>query len=188
MSRQKFKARDRITQKMTRDGLVERNESTGEDNRISKRDADFDLRGIKPEHDTYSQVGNRTDIKLNDRSGSTHQLHHRQHQGAETENSTRHVESARHEPSVYNAPEPLRHEASKYNPSEPQRYEARADMGRNNAEPAANLIPGSSTTTGESPNSQGYVGKGQEQEYTHQRKVGPERSKQHYEREDCPTE
>jgi len=54
MSREKFKARERVTQKMTRDGLVERNESTGGENRISKRDADFDIRGVKPEVESRS--------------------------------------------------------------------------------------------------------------------------------------
>ena len=45
MSRQKHKARDRITQKMTRDGLVERNETTGKINSVSGREAEFDLHG-----------------------------------------------------------------------------------------------------------------------------------------------
>lgn len=56
--RKKMKARDRITMKNTRDGLVERNAATGEDIRISKRETDFDLRGEKPERETLSQVGN----------------------------------------------------------------------------------------------------------------------------------
>jgi murein DD-endopeptidase MepM/ murein hydrolase activator NlpD len=59
MSRsKKMKARDRITLKNTRDGLVERNAATGEDKRISKREIDFDLRGETPERETYSQLGN----------------------------------------------------------------------------------------------------------------------------------
>ena len=49
MSRRKIKARDRITQKMTRDGLVERNETTGEVNSVSGREAELDLRGETPE-------------------------------------------------------------------------------------------------------------------------------------------
>jgi len=59
MSRDKFKARGRVTQKMTRDGLVERNESTGGENRISKRDADFDIRGVKTDETIYSRTGGR---------------------------------------------------------------------------------------------------------------------------------
>src|SRR5438132_6648631 len=58
----------------------------------------------------------------------------------------------------------------------------------NNAKPPTNLIPGSPTTTAESPNTQGQEGKVQEQEYTHQGKVGSERSKEHQASEDCPTE
>jgi len=38
-----YKARERITQKMTRDGLVERNETTGVENRVSKRVAESSL-------------------------------------------------------------------------------------------------------------------------------------------------
>ena len=59
MSRHKAKARDRTTLKNTRDGLVERNETTGEDTRLSKREADLDLRGGTPERETFSQVGKR---------------------------------------------------------------------------------------------------------------------------------
>jgi murein DD-endopeptidase MepM/ murein hydrolase activator NlpD len=59
MSRRKnLKARDKITLKNTRDGLIERNATTGEDIRISKRETDFDLRGEKPMNETYSQLGN----------------------------------------------------------------------------------------------------------------------------------
>lgn len=54
--RKKIKARDRITIKNTRDGLIERNAVTGEDKRISKREAGFDLRGDTLERETYSQL------------------------------------------------------------------------------------------------------------------------------------
>lgn len=39
-----FKAREKRTHKMTRDGLIERNEVTGEESRISSREQDFKLR------------------------------------------------------------------------------------------------------------------------------------------------
>ena len=39
-----FRAKDKKTHKMTRDGLVERNEATGEESRISQRGQDFQLR------------------------------------------------------------------------------------------------------------------------------------------------
>jgi hypothetical protein len=45
MSRRKVKARDKVTIKNTRDGIVERNESTGADVQISTREETFDLRG-----------------------------------------------------------------------------------------------------------------------------------------------
>lgn len=41
---ERFKARDKKTHKMTRDGLVERNAATGEESRISQRGQDFRLR------------------------------------------------------------------------------------------------------------------------------------------------
>jgi hypothetical protein len=63
MSRRKLKARDKVMQKMSRDGLVERNAVTGEDTRISKREKVIDLlestqgRGAHAARLTYSQVG-----------------------------------------------------------------------------------------------------------------------------------
>ena len=47
MSRKKLKARDKQTRKMTKDGLIERNVTTGEDTLISSREADIDLRGYR---------------------------------------------------------------------------------------------------------------------------------------------
>jgi hypothetical protein len=56
MSRkQKHKARGRVTTKMSRDGLVERNEATGEDIRVSKRDVELDLRVGRQESGTLFQ-------------------------------------------------------------------------------------------------------------------------------------
>ena len=58
MSSRKFKARDRATLKNTRGGLVERNETTGAEIPIGKREAELDLRGGgTAEHETFSQVG-----------------------------------------------------------------------------------------------------------------------------------
>jgi len=42
---QKFTARDKTTQKMTKDGLIEQNAVSGESTRISNRQTDIDLRG-----------------------------------------------------------------------------------------------------------------------------------------------
>ena len=39
---QQFKAKDKITQKMTRDGVVETNKATGEQTRTSSREAETD--------------------------------------------------------------------------------------------------------------------------------------------------
>ncbi|GHU36140.1 hypothetical protein FACS1894105_06010 [Clostridia bacterium] len=56
MSRKRLKARDKVTLKNSRDGAVERNLTSGEDTRISKRTVDYDLRG-GAERDSFSQVG-----------------------------------------------------------------------------------------------------------------------------------
>jgi hypothetical protein len=45
MSRNKLQARDKLALKMTKDGLVERNVSTGANTRISSREVSHDLRG-----------------------------------------------------------------------------------------------------------------------------------------------
>lgn len=42
MSLQQFKAKDKITQKMTRDGVVETNKATGEQTRTSSRETETD--------------------------------------------------------------------------------------------------------------------------------------------------
>jgi murein DD-endopeptidase MepM/ murein hydrolase activator NlpD len=46
--------------KNTRDGLGERSAAAGEDIRVSKREADFDLRGERPEREALSRVGKRS--------------------------------------------------------------------------------------------------------------------------------
>jgi len=71
MSRKKYKKRDKVTQKMSRGGLVQRNEATGEDIRVSKRDMNYDFRSDTPTSEAFeidaevkrksslSQVGTR---------------------------------------------------------------------------------------------------------------------------------
>jgi len=86
MSRHKLKARDKITQKMSRDGLVERNETTNEDIRVSRREADFDIRGDTPKQKALSQVGTRSNDKTNSRKKSAH----RQSEAIRTETSETH--------------------------------------------------------------------------------------------------
>lgn len=44
MRGKEFRARDKKVQKLTRDGLVERNQATGEESRISQRTADISFR------------------------------------------------------------------------------------------------------------------------------------------------
>jgi murein DD-endopeptidase MepM/ murein hydrolase activator NlpD len=63
MSRKRAKSRDKITVKMSRDGAVERNLTSGEDTRISKRSADFDLLGEQSERVGFSQVGKSSKSK-----------------------------------------------------------------------------------------------------------------------------
>ena len=67
MSRRRLKARDRITQKMSKNGLIERNNTTKEDIRVSKREADFNIQGDTPENLTLSQHGIRSNIKIKSR-------------------------------------------------------------------------------------------------------------------------
>ena len=43
MARQKLKAKDKKTQKITRNGLVEKNQETGKQNNISNKVSDFSL-------------------------------------------------------------------------------------------------------------------------------------------------
>jgi murein DD-endopeptidase MepM/ murein hydrolase activator NlpD len=50
-AKHKLKARDKVTQKISRDGLVECNAETGEAVRVSKRETSLDLRGGKSEHE-----------------------------------------------------------------------------------------------------------------------------------------
>ena len=48
-----FRARDKKTHKMTRDGLVERNETTGEEQRVSQRRQDFQMRQPQAEQPSF---------------------------------------------------------------------------------------------------------------------------------------
>ena len=57
------KARDKITLKMSKDGASERNLTSGEDTRVSKRSADFDLRGDSAEYEPFSQMGKSSKSK-----------------------------------------------------------------------------------------------------------------------------
>jgi murein DD-endopeptidase MepM/ murein hydrolase activator NlpD len=57
MSKHRHEARGRVTQKLTRDGLVERNAATGAEEHIGKRSSDFDIRGEKSADHDLSQVG-----------------------------------------------------------------------------------------------------------------------------------
>ena len=43
-----YKPRDKITQKMSRDGLTEQNQTTGETERISRREQDADFQSPNP--------------------------------------------------------------------------------------------------------------------------------------------
>lgn len=71
MSRRRLKARDKITQKISRDGLILKNESTGENQCISNRGAEFDLKSGLKDKTTYSQVGNRSIKKTNSQKRRT---------------------------------------------------------------------------------------------------------------------
>ena len=58
-----MKTRGRITQKMSRDGLVEHNSVTGENKIISKREAEINLSGEKSKQNAYSKDKSKNDIK-----------------------------------------------------------------------------------------------------------------------------
>jgi murein DD-endopeptidase MepM/ murein hydrolase activator NlpD len=57
-----MKARDKVTLKNSRDGATERTLTSGEDERISKRTVDYDLRG-NAERDSFSPVGKSQNSK-----------------------------------------------------------------------------------------------------------------------------
>ena len=57
MSRRNIKARDKLTLKNTRNGLLEHNKVTGEDLRLSKREAELNLRSQAHECETFSGAG-----------------------------------------------------------------------------------------------------------------------------------
>jgi hypothetical protein len=80
MSRRKLTIRDKKTQKMSRDGAIERNKATGEDINISKREADYNIRGDTRERDTLSQIGTRSDRRAetaNDKANTNKKNAHR---------------------------------------------------------------------------------------------------------------
>jgi hypothetical protein len=56
MSREKIKAREKITRKISKSGVVERNAVTGEEKRVSKREAEFDLRGETPQTALWQSI------------------------------------------------------------------------------------------------------------------------------------
>ena len=70
MSRNRMKARDKVSSKMTKDGLVSRNETTGEVQRESSREQSFDLRGEpqapQPEAKPRRQPQNQPQSPQND--------------------------------------------------------------------------------------------------------------------------
>ncbi|GHU87190.1 peptidase M24 [Clostridia bacterium] len=51
------KTRDKVALKMSKDGAIEQNLTSGEDVRVSKRTVDYDLRGGNAERDSFSQTG-----------------------------------------------------------------------------------------------------------------------------------
>ena len=61
MSRDKLSARDKKVQKMSRDGLVERNVTSGDEKRVSMRGAEFLLRDNPLDDQSFSQLGTSSD-------------------------------------------------------------------------------------------------------------------------------
>ena len=57
MSRERYQARSKVVQKLGRDGLVEQNRATGQEQRVSKRDADI---SFGPERAQEQQPGKET--------------------------------------------------------------------------------------------------------------------------------
>jgi len=76
MSRRRLKARDKLIKKMSSDGLIEHNVTTGEDLRISGREAELNLSeknlhnqsGQNSSKQTYSHRGNRS-VAVNGKQG-----------------------------------------------------------------------------------------------------------------------
>jgi murein DD-endopeptidase MepM/ murein hydrolase activator NlpD len=96
------KARDKVTLKNTRDGLVERNAATGEDAKVTKREAELDLRGVKPEDKTrLSQAGNLQSAMP--RPKAQHKRQQRQYQQHKPDNAEAPQKAGT--PAVYRQPQ-----------------------------------------------------------------------------------
>ena len=80
MSRKKLRARDKVTLKNSRDGAIERNLASGEDIRVGKRTADFDLRGEQAERGTFSLPGKSAVSKTGKSRKYKRKQRHRQRQ------------------------------------------------------------------------------------------------------------
>ena len=88
-----YKPRDKITQKMTRDGLVEVNETRQTAERVSSRERDADFSGKKEPEAPQGKTRNR-------KSGTTHGSSRRQNRRSRRSNKTRqHREAAQPFPS-----------------------------------------------------------------------------------------
>jgi len=97
VSRRKVKARDRTTLKNTRDGIVERNVTTGEDTQVSKRDDVFDLRGETRERETFSQVGKSEQANIPQEQNAKRRQTYR-HSQVETAQESERQQGISHEP------------------------------------------------------------------------------------------
>jgi murein DD-endopeptidase MepM/ murein hydrolase activator NlpD len=95
MSRHRLKARDKRTLKNSRDGLVERNLLSGEDAKATDREAEQDLRGVKPEQARFSQVGKSSKSVTQPSHKHNQQRHYRQQRSETADNTQKSVESAR---------------------------------------------------------------------------------------------
>lgn len=60
MARQKLKAKDKKTQKITRNGLVEKNQETGKQTNISNKISDFSLNKKQNEQQTQQKSNHQT--------------------------------------------------------------------------------------------------------------------------------
>jgi hypothetical protein len=58
VSRRRLGARNKVVQKMSRDGIIERDVTAGEEKRVSMRGVEYALRDKKDERDSYFQDGN----------------------------------------------------------------------------------------------------------------------------------
>ena len=119
MSGKSLKSRGKLMRKMTKDGLVERNAATGEDTRLSNREAELDLRGTAQGREPFPQDGktphppapqgqsaNRKQIYRHGKSESAHETLRKSERNYEQSPTQQYHDTHTEHPGLEKAPRP----------------------------------------------------------------------------------